>query len=313
MGAEPDFPADLFAVGLVALYLLQGQKPDSKALVEYFTAHGTPERHRGSPSRCGRSSPDCSSRIRTPGSVRRREPARPSRQLPKCCPRRRRTTSPSRSSTNSGRCHTRSAPKGPSRPRARAGTLLRPRRTETSTPVKSQASRAESPGCDGRADRRPDSRPDGWPAGWRDGWNAGWSDRRTAAVRPADLHVGDRQLPPPPPPHTDRQQPPRQQPQPYQPLPGHTRCSRPRPPLPTPRPRIRSRPLPPPHPICRRRPPPRCRTTCRTPVDTPLSSPGFPPSTHRLRTPPPLPPPARSATRCPSPPRTNDGRDRHPR
>ncbi|MFI1173378.1 serine/threonine-protein kinase [Streptomyces melanogenes] len=42
MGADPDFPSDLFAVGLVALYLLEGQKPDARALVEYFTAHGTP-------------------------------------------------------------------------------------------------------------------------------------------------------------------------------------------------------------------------------------------------------------------------------
>ncbi|WP_053848765.1 serine/threonine-protein kinase, partial [Streptomyces sp. NRRL B-24085] len=42
LGAEPDFPADLFAVGLVALYLLEGAKPDAKALIEYFTAHGTP-------------------------------------------------------------------------------------------------------------------------------------------------------------------------------------------------------------------------------------------------------------------------------
>ncbi|MER6414713.1 serine/threonine-protein kinase [Streptomyces humidus] len=42
LGADPDFPADLFAVGLVALYLLEGAKPDAKALVEYFTEHGTP-------------------------------------------------------------------------------------------------------------------------------------------------------------------------------------------------------------------------------------------------------------------------------
>ncbi|MFF9406021.1 serine/threonine-protein kinase [Streptomyces anandii] len=42
MGAEPDFRADLFAVGLVALYLLQGAKPDAKALVEHFAEHGTP-------------------------------------------------------------------------------------------------------------------------------------------------------------------------------------------------------------------------------------------------------------------------------
>ncbi|WP_129308013.1 serine/threonine-protein kinase [Streptomyces sp. L2] len=42
LGAEPDFPADLFAVGLVALYLLEGAKPDAKALVEYFVDNGTP-------------------------------------------------------------------------------------------------------------------------------------------------------------------------------------------------------------------------------------------------------------------------------
>lgn len=42
LGAEPDFPADLFAVGLVALYLLEGAKPDAKALIQYFAAHGTP-------------------------------------------------------------------------------------------------------------------------------------------------------------------------------------------------------------------------------------------------------------------------------
>lgn len=49
MGAEPDFPADLFAVGLVALYLLQGQKPDSQALVEHFASHGTPSAPQGMP------------------------------------------------------------------------------------------------------------------------------------------------------------------------------------------------------------------------------------------------------------------------
>ncbi|MER6977575.1 serine/threonine-protein kinase [Streptomyces carpinensis] len=49
MGAEPDFPADLFATGLVALYLLQGAKPDAKALVEYFAKHGTPGAPKGVP------------------------------------------------------------------------------------------------------------------------------------------------------------------------------------------------------------------------------------------------------------------------
>ncbi|AWW38610.1 serine/threonine-protein kinase [Streptomyces cadmiisoli] len=49
MGAEPDFPSDLFAVGLVALYLLEGAKPDAKVLVEYFAAHGTPRAPAGIP------------------------------------------------------------------------------------------------------------------------------------------------------------------------------------------------------------------------------------------------------------------------
>jgi serine/threonine protein kinase len=49
MGSEPDFPADLFAVGLVALYLLQGAKPDAKALIQYFAAHGTPSAPQGVP------------------------------------------------------------------------------------------------------------------------------------------------------------------------------------------------------------------------------------------------------------------------
>ncbi|MFF0509426.1 protein kinase [Streptomyces sp. NPDC004250] len=49
MGAEPDFAADLFAVGLVALYLLEGAKPDAKALVQHFAEHGTPAAPQGIP------------------------------------------------------------------------------------------------------------------------------------------------------------------------------------------------------------------------------------------------------------------------
>ncbi|MCX5605045.1 protein kinase [Streptomyces phaeochromogenes] len=49
LGSEPDFPADLFAVGLVALYLLEGAKPDAKALVDHFTVHGTPGAPKGIP------------------------------------------------------------------------------------------------------------------------------------------------------------------------------------------------------------------------------------------------------------------------
>ena len=40
LGAEPDFTADLYAVGLVALYLLTGRKPDAQALVERYAAEG---------------------------------------------------------------------------------------------------------------------------------------------------------------------------------------------------------------------------------------------------------------------------------
>ncbi|KES05400.1 serine/threonine protein kinase [Streptomyces toyocaensis] len=49
MGSEPDFRSDLFAVGLVALYLLEGAKPDTKALIQYFADHGTPGAPRGIP------------------------------------------------------------------------------------------------------------------------------------------------------------------------------------------------------------------------------------------------------------------------
>ncbi|AZM54354.1 serine/threonine protein kinase [Streptomyces sp. WAC 01529] len=49
LGAEPDCAADLFAVGLVALYLLEGAKPDAKALIEHYAEHGTPGAPRGMP------------------------------------------------------------------------------------------------------------------------------------------------------------------------------------------------------------------------------------------------------------------------
>ncbi|MFD7097781.1 serine/threonine-protein kinase [Streptomyces xanthophaeus] len=76
MGAEPDFPADLFAVGLVALYLLQGRKPDSQALVEHFLAHGTPGAPEGVPAPlwdvlAGLLQPDPQSRFRTATGARK--------------------------------------------------------------------------------------------------------------------------------------------------------------------------------------------------------------------------------------------------
>ncbi|WP_328888072.1 serine/threonine protein kinase [Streptomyces sp. NBC_00316] len=76
MGAEPDFPADLFAVGLVALYLLQGQKPDAKALVDHFASHGTPGAPQGIPEPlwqvlAGLLQPDPQARFRTATGARK--------------------------------------------------------------------------------------------------------------------------------------------------------------------------------------------------------------------------------------------------
>ncbi|MGK5445896.1 serine/threonine-protein kinase [Streptomyces radiopugnans] len=75
MGAEPDFPADLYAVGLVALYLLAGQKPDSQALVEAY-AHGVPPAPQGLPEPLWQVlgtllHPDPEARFRTATGVRR--------------------------------------------------------------------------------------------------------------------------------------------------------------------------------------------------------------------------------------------------
>ncbi|BDH08832.1 serine/threonine-protein kinase [Streptomyces hygroscopicus] len=49
LGAEPDFPADLFAVGLVALYLITGTKPDADGLIQHFSRHGIPNAPEGVP------------------------------------------------------------------------------------------------------------------------------------------------------------------------------------------------------------------------------------------------------------------------
>ncbi|MFD8543598.1 serine/threonine-protein kinase [Streptomyces sp. NPDC059649] len=48
LGAEPDFPGDLFAVGLVALTLLTGVKPDTEALIGHFV-DGIPDAPEGVP------------------------------------------------------------------------------------------------------------------------------------------------------------------------------------------------------------------------------------------------------------------------
>ncbi|MFE5510275.1 protein kinase [Streptomyces sp. NPDC056529] len=76
LGAEPDFTADLFAVGLVALYLLQGRKPDSQALVEHFLAYGTPSAPESIPEPlwqvlAGLLQPDPQARFRTATGARK--------------------------------------------------------------------------------------------------------------------------------------------------------------------------------------------------------------------------------------------------
>ncbi|GAA1358709.1 hypothetical protein GCM10009612_29510 [Streptomyces beijiangensis] len=75
MGAEPDFTADLFAVGLVALYLLEGVRPDSRALVGHFVTHGTPGPPQGIPEPlwqvlAGLLQPDPQARFRTAAGAR---------------------------------------------------------------------------------------------------------------------------------------------------------------------------------------------------------------------------------------------------
>lgn len=76
LGAEPDFTADLFAVGLVGLYLLQGRKPDSQALMEHYFTHGTPEAPDGVPAPlwdvlAALLQPDPQSRFKTATGARR--------------------------------------------------------------------------------------------------------------------------------------------------------------------------------------------------------------------------------------------------
>ncbi|MFF0555754.1 serine/threonine-protein kinase [Streptomyces sp. NPDC004266] len=76
LGAEPDFTADLFAVGLVALHLLKGRRPDSRALVEHWVAHGTPGAPEGVPEPlwqvlAGLLQPDPQARFRTATGARK--------------------------------------------------------------------------------------------------------------------------------------------------------------------------------------------------------------------------------------------------
>ncbi|MFF0435027.1 serine/threonine-protein kinase [Streptomyces sp. NPDC004327] len=75
-GAEPDFTADLFAVGLVGLYLLEGRKPDSQAVVRVFLERGTPGAPQGVPEPlwqvlAGLLQPDPRNRFRTATGARK--------------------------------------------------------------------------------------------------------------------------------------------------------------------------------------------------------------------------------------------------
>ncbi len=74
-GCEPDYPADLYAVGLVGLYLLQGHKPEPRELAERF-AHGTPDAPEGIPEPlwqvvAGLLRPDPRARFRTATGARK--------------------------------------------------------------------------------------------------------------------------------------------------------------------------------------------------------------------------------------------------
>ena len=74
-GADPDFPADLYATGLVALYLLTGTRPHSEALLEAYTG-GVPPAPDGVPQPLWQViatllHPDPAHRFRTAVGVRR--------------------------------------------------------------------------------------------------------------------------------------------------------------------------------------------------------------------------------------------------
>ncbi|MFJ9416810.1 serine/threonine-protein kinase [Streptomyces sp. NPDC101227] len=76
LGSEPDFPADLFAVGLVALYLITGTKPDSEGLIRHFAERGIPNAPEGVPEPlwqvlAGLLHPDPESRFKTATGARK--------------------------------------------------------------------------------------------------------------------------------------------------------------------------------------------------------------------------------------------------
>lgn len=129
MGAEPDFPADLFAVGLVALYLLQGKKPDAQAIVEHFASYGTPAAPEGIPEPlwqvlAGLLQPDPQARFRTATGARKALTAAVE-MLPEAAP----EDEPVEVFDQIGPLPPASAPPDRSRPPRRPHRTPRPRRT----------------------------------------------------------------------------------------------------------------------------------------------------------------------------------------
>ena len=205
LGSEPDFPADLFAAGLVALYLLEGAKPDAKALIEYFAEHGTPPAPRGIPEPLWQVvaallQPDPDARFRTATGARKALAAA-AELLPAPAP----TTSWSRCSTNSARCpglrpggplkrapavDTGSHRPGPPTRHRASKRMARPRHrfvVRLSAGVGRPAPTGR-PHFGGRTLRSPGPLP----------LPRGPPPPRTQRPRSADLHVRDRQLPPAP-------------------------------------------------------------------------------------------------------------------
>ncbi|MEU0954364.1 protein kinase [Streptomyces niveus] len=223
MGAEPDFPADLFAVGLVALYLLQGQKPDSKALVEYFTAHGTPGAPQGIPEPlwqvlAGLLQPDPDARFRTATGARKALTT-----AAEMLPEQTEDDEPVEVFDQLGPLP---HPFGPEGPVAAPGSG----RHALKTPSYGNEHTGEVTGAtgftgvtggvtggatDGPTGGLTASPPDGVTDGMPDGVTGGQSQStpQTSMSETGSFHL-------PPPPHTDRQQPPQQQQQPYQPPSG---------------------------------------------------------------------------------------------
>ncbi|MFE3249470.1 serine/threonine-protein kinase [Streptomyces sp. NPDC059209] len=222
MGAEPDFPADLFAVGLVALYLLQGQKPDSKALVEYFTAHGTPGAPQGIPEPlwqvlAGLLQPDPDARFRSATGARKALTT-----AAEMLPEETEDDEPVEVFDQLGPLPHPFGPDGPvsSRDSGRHARQTPPYAHQHTGEVTGGVTGGVTGAAAGGAAGGQTDTPTGGPAGGPTGEVTGEQPR--SAPQPSMSETGSFHLPPPPQPdqpHPSRQQPP-QQPEPYQPPSG---------------------------------------------------------------------------------------------